>query len=326
MRALAALAAWVVLVAAPAAAAGEPSKEELAWKVLTDILERPASVVPARARVDVGDDWARPGPPNPRPIDAEGQRLIAAVDAYLAAVPGEHGQRVASARFLRANTRRRFNHLEAALPDWVAILEQERDQEVALYAANLLLDTFVRLERYDEMIVWVRKLRADPVFLKRDEDLAELLVRIEVQWHRKDAERHEQLARDRGDPGEYLACAAAHERALTVDPDSELADQVLYNAGVCLEAGGDGDGALARYRRLVADHPRSRVAPLAVLRSARLHIAARRLADAVLAYEQYLARWPGERDVKDVRREVRWLRVELFATSTLQVTGAQCLP
>lgn len=158
----------------------------------------------------------------PRPLDARAARLVASIDMFVRLVPGEHSERVATARFWRGSIYRRAGHLDRAISDFVAIVEHMREHEVGPFAVNLLLDSLNRLERYDELVAWARRLRSDAALLVRDEELAERLRHIDVVGTRKDAERIAQWAHATGVPlvspalvrALYLAAAAAGDLAV----------------------------------------------------------------------------------------------------------------
>lgn len=68
---------------------------------------------------------------------------------------------------------------------FLEILAKHRKHETAEYAAHLLLDTYNRLAKYDELVALAERLRADTQFLADKPDLAELVKRIREQSLRK---------------------------------------------------------------------------------------------------------------------------------------------
>ena len=65
-------------------------------------------------------------------------------------------------KFLKANIYRRYNHFDKAIPIFNDILDKHRSHETAEFSANLLLDTYNRLQRYDDMIAQVHDALAGP--------------------------------------------------------------------------------------------------------------------------------------------------------------------
>jgi hypothetical protein len=227
-----------------------------AFRARLRALARDVRVRPKRVP-DVSDD---PAHQKPRPLDPESQRLVSIIDTYLELAPTEYSEDTAHARFLRANTYRRYDQLDKAIPDFVTIVEHERTSEVGVYAVNLLLDSLNRAERYDELVRWARTLRTDAVLLERSEDLGELLVRIDAIGTRKEAEQLEKAH-------DYIACAAAYDRTRTLEPDARDLDERLFNAAICFEQGKAFALALARHGELMRSHPRSSLAGRAAVRA-----------------------------------------------------------
>lgn len=252
------------------------------------------------------------GPPRARPLDEDDAALVAALGHYLELMPTAPD--VAEIRFVRANVLRRYHHVDEALPDLIELIEHHRDHEVAEYAMNILLDLLIRSERYDEMIAWVRLLAADAGYLRAHPDLADRLRMIERQWLRKQAETAERDARLDDDPDAYLRCAATYDQGVALAPKADGVDELLYNAGVCLEDAGDADGALARYQRILDLPGRSPLVPKAIARSGQLTRAIGHLADAATWLERYARTYAGEHDARDAMLDAIALRAGLGQT------------
>ncbi len=234
------------------------------------------------------------GPPRPRPLADDDAALVTALGRYLALVPD--APEIAELRFVRANVLRRYDRIDEALPDLIELIERHRQHEVAAYAINLLLDLLIRAERYDEMIAWVQLVRQDAAYLRGQPELAARLLQIEVQSLRKQAEQFERDGKQGGDREAYARCAAVYDQIVTLAPTDGRRDELLYNAGVCLEEGGDADGALARYRRIIDELPRSRIAQQALARSGHLTLRIGHVVDAAAAFARYARRYPAEPD------------------------------
>ena len=99
--------------------------------------------------------------------------------------------------FIKANTLRRFDHLETAIPLFRAVMDRFPRDEVAEYAANLLLDTYNRLQKYDELVALAKELSKNKAFLENRDDLAATVKRIVVQAKiRADHHGHERAPKD----------------------------------------------------------------------------------------------------------------------------------
>jgi len=233
--------------------------------------------------------------PTAKPLDPRDQALIHAIEVYLTFSPAP--DEAASAKFLRANVLRRRDHLDKAIAGFLEIVELHRDHEVAEYAANLLLDAYNRLQRYDDLIALVARLRTDKAFLANKPDLAETISRIHRMVMRRGGDGLESKARATRDRAYYDQCGEAY---LAVLADSKVpaseAEELLYNAGVCFQEAGSVDRALATHQKLIKDHPRSRLAGRAMARVGAFAGQVGRYREAIDALEQYVERYPGEKD------------------------------
>jgi hypothetical protein len=171
--------------------------------------------------------------------------------------------------FLRANLLRRHAHYDEAVPMFAELVTKHAEHETAEYAANLLLDTLNRQGKYDELAVWVDRMRADKKLLAKRGDLAASLDNLHVSVLRKRAEEF-QRAGAAGDRSAYASCAQTYRDALAQHPHATRADEMLFNAGVCLELEGATIDAVAAFRELEKRFPRSQLAPKARAHAAQL--------------------------------------------------------
>lgn len=269
----------------------------LAWKNALDVDPR------VRDRADRDTETATDAPPTPRPLPAREAALAAALTRFLALAPDS--PEAPGARFLRANLLRRFEHLDLAIADFTVLVQAHRDHEVGRYAANLLLDSLNRLQRYDEMLRWVDVLRADATFVAANPDTAEVLDRLHATSLRRQAEAAERAARD-GDPDGYARCGALYDQAAAATPDD--GDEALFDAGVCFEHAASVAAAVERYQQLGARYPRSKLAGRALARTGALLARVASYELAATALETYATRFAGERDAADALADAIFYR------------------
>src|SRR5262249_24120321 len=138
--------------------------------------------------------------PAPTEISENEQQLIYAFETYIEAAGPDDGE-VAWLMFLEARIYHRHERFDEAIPRFEAIIEHDLEQEVGEYSVNLLLDSLIRAERFDEMIAWVERLLAaeHAAYLDDHEELADRLRARQQQARRKAAEKQEMR-------GEYAAC------------------------------------------------------------------------------------------------------------------------
>jgi hypothetical protein len=249
--------------------------------------------------------------PPPAPLTELDRRLIAAVDRYLALTPPPPADDVARVRFLRGVMYRRRHHTPEAVADLGAVAEGHRGSDVGELAVNLLLDLLVQARRYDEMAVWVDRVRADAPFLSGHPDMAARLALLKQQILRKRAEQLEKAGRDRGGRDAYGACGDAYREAFEIDPQASHGDELLYNAAICYELAGSASAALVLYGR-VADAGRgSPLGRRALGRRGALSLRIARFADAADDGERAARQYAGEPDSRAQLADAAFLRVAL---------------
>lgn len=199
-----------------------------------------------------------------------------------------------SARFREARAAWDAGELARAVPVFEDILEQHIDHPTAPASAQLLLDALHRLQRYQDMERWVERLlaRDNPgfaAFVSAHPDLADTLHKLARQLMRKRAEEHER-ARD------HSACARTYREAYNRFPDAPDADELLYNAGVCLEMAGSVGASISMWKSLLQRFPRSPLARRSTTRLARAYDAIAWYEQAAEQYARYARQFAGERD------------------------------
>ncbi|MGH9887283.1 MAG: tetratricopeptide repeat protein, partial [bacterium] len=169
-------------------------------------------------------------------------------------------------KFVKANTYRRYNHYEEAIPIFLDILEHHKQHETAEFAANLLLDIYNNQQRYDDMLTLVDKLDGDAKFLDGKDDLRTTLAHLKMQSLRKGAEKKEADAKAGNDLTKFASCGQAYMDIYNRNPEAPENDQVLYNAGVCFEEGKLVGAAITAYNTLEKYYPNSKITARAVAR------------------------------------------------------------
>ncbi len=228
----------------------------------------------------------------PVPLAPRERALVDAFHDYAALVADAAPSETLMMSFLEARLLWRHRYYAEAVALFGPIVSNHPDAEVAEYAANLLLDSLNRLERFDDMVAWAhRMLDLTPLVRDRPE-LRGRLELIVVQGERKRAERLER-ARD------YAGCARAYAALYRRRAGAERGDELAYNAGVCWSEAGDASAAVRAFDELVAAYPRSPLASRAMVRAAHLAAAVCHYAEAAERYEVYASRYAGERDAAD---------------------------
>lgn len=272
----------------------------LGWKNALDVDPRRA-VDPAPAY----DEDAPPPPP--RPIPARVQRMLEAFEPCIAATPPADDERVGM-MFLRADTLRRLDHLDRALPLLTEIVDRHAAHETAYYAANIVLDILIVTHRHDALHDFAKGLAARPAFFtaRPDQDRAGLRARlgdIARKGERDRAQALERAAEATGDLGKFVACGEAYLAIFNADPEAPRSDEVLYSAGVCFEQGRSLSTAQEAYGELRVRFPDSPHAARALARLGGIYARIAYYDRAAASFEEYARKHAGAQDAYDLMND-----------------------
>jgi tetratricopeptide (TPR) repeat protein len=248
----------------------------------------------------------KPGPP--QPIPERQQKMLAAFDIYINYIKDPKDDELVGMKFLKANMYRRYNHFDEANPLFLDIIEHHPEHETAEYSANLLLDTYNRTGKFDEMLALVDKLDNMPKFLEGKDDLKATLNKIKAQSMRKKAEFKEKEAKDTKDFGKYVECGQAYLDIYNRNPEGADNDEVLYNAGVCFEEGKSIGVAIQMFNLLEKYYPNSKITARAIARLGKAYGDIAFYDRASDKLEQYAKKYAGEKDAYDAMSDAVFYR------------------
>lgn len=276
----------------------------LGWKNALNVDPRAKQ----QAEIDEKSDKADKDIQKPKDIPDREQKMLAAFDIYINYIKDPKDDELVGMKFLKANIYRRYNQWDKALPLFQEILDKHREHETAEYAANLLLDSYNRLGRYDDMLALADKLTKDPKFLEGKEDLSATLKKLKAQSMRKRAEQMEKTAKDTKDFSQYVACGQAYLDIYNSNPESADNDEVLYNAGVCFEEGRSIGVAIQMFNLLKKYYPNSKITARATARLGKAYGDIAFYDRASEELENYAKKYAGEKDAHDAMSDAVFYR------------------
>ena len=257
---------------------------------------------------DIDDDKNYDTVPPPKPIPPREQKMLDAFDIYIKYIKDPKDPDLVLMKFSKANTLRKYNHFDDAIPMFEDILQNHRDSEAAEYSAQLLLDTYNRMQKYDEMLVLVDKLEGDKKFLEGKDALAETMAKIKAQSMRKQAEKLEKDAVASKDIGKYVLCGTAYMGIYNRDPELKENDEVLYNAGVCYQEGKSIGAAIIAFNTLQKYFPNSKITAKAIARLGKAYGDIAFYDKASDKLEEYAKKYAGEKDAYDAMSDAVFYR------------------
>lgn len=185
-------------------------------------------------------------------------KFVQASDRYAELIP--HSAETPKIMYKAAEVFYNFDHFEEARRRFGIILERFPDSEVAQYASNLTIESYLAQQDYAAVEKFTRDMLEQPTISGRRE-LKQELVKFRSGAKFKIAD---QLA----EKGEHEEAAKLYVELIDEDPESEFADLALNNAAVQYEKVSRFDSASRLYERLVKDYPKSTMADTALFRVA----------------------------------------------------------
>ncbi len=162
------------------------------------------------------------------------------------------------------------------------LLERFPQSEYAVYAGELILESFRKARDYANIEQWARRLKGTPAFQK-----PELQRKLDTLILQSIFKIGEQLA----ERGEHAEAARAYLRAADEFPRDERAPKALYNAALERARAGDFRGSIEVYDQLLERYPKSEESALAAWSAAQRFESIAQFGDAARYYELYADRF-----------------------------------
>jgi tetratricopeptide (TPR) repeat protein len=247
----------------------------LAWKNALDIED-----------TGRGPEPAAPGERNlaPRPLPPTHRKLLAAIDTFVGLAP--QAPELPRLRYNRARLYYEHNQFEAAARAFAEVVEKHTQDELAIYAAHLLLDTLGILDRHREVLRWIDRFLVQPRF-REDVEFARQVTSIRSDGLVREAKLQEQGRR-------FRACGQLMLQAADTLPEHPRHAERLHDAASCFQRARLIGQAVSARNQLVEQHPDDPLAQRAVLDLAGSYQQIAVYDQAARHYEQFASRFPGE--------------------------------
>jgi TolA-binding protein len=265
----------------------------LGWKNALDIDPRPPR--PVETAEEIEKVYATI--PAELPIPPREQKMIDAFELYITYITDPNDAELVGMKFLEADTYRRYNHFAQAVPLFQDILAHHRGHDSAETAAQMLLDIYNRMQRYDAMLALADSLAADKTFLTGKDALVGVIGTLKVQSLRKQADKlAQQAAAANNNFRASIACGEAYLAIYNHDPEAAGNDEVLYNALVCYQDGKSIGASLYVYGKLKEYYPTSKLYARATARVGKAYGDIAFYKQAAETLEDYANKYAGEDD------------------------------
>ena len=226
----------------------------------------------------------RRGALTPRPIPAKQKRMLQAFDTYIKYV--RDSSELVPIMYRKARVYYENNHFDRAIKLFGEIATKYSAHELAVYSANLLLDSLNILKRYDDLTRWVEVFLGQPK-LTANEDFHAQLRRLQGQIKRKYAEQLREK-------GRYRQCGETYAEIANQYKDDPKWAQLVYNAAICFEAAKLIGQAIYLRTTLIRVKPEDPLAQKALYQIGANYHGLAWYSRAADHYEKFAKQFPGE--------------------------------
>jgi tetratricopeptide (TPR) repeat protein len=234
---------------------------------------------------EVDKDKAAQKDLKPRQIPEYQKKMIGAFDTYIKYVPD--APELVKIKYRKARVFYDYNHFDEAIKLFQDIVDHHVNDELAIYSANLLLDSLNVLKRYKELLQTVEKFLANPVLMK-DQEFRKQMVSLKTDSLVAEAKQYE---KDKN----YKECGISFVAAAETIPDHKDHAQRLYNAGLCFQNARLIGQAIKAREALIKDHPKDILAQRALFQIASGYHQLAYYSEAAKRYEEFAGKFPGEK-------------------------------
>jgi tetratricopeptide (TPR) repeat protein len=221
----------------------------------------------------------------PRPIPEYQKKMIEAFDTYIKYVPD--APELVKIKYRKARVFYDYNHFDEAIKLFADIVDHHTTDELAIYSANLLLDSLNILKRYKELLATVEKYLVNPILMK-DQEFKTQMINLKTDSLVVEAKQYE---KDKN----YKECGISFIAAAETIPDHKDHAQRLYNAGLCFQNARLIGQAIKAREELIKDHPKDVLAQRALFQIASGYHQLAFYSEAARRYEEFAGKFPGEK-------------------------------
>jgi tetratricopeptide (TPR) repeat protein len=179
--------------------------------------------------VDVGADVTEPAGDAAvaeEAIPDKEKKIMDAFQVYLTYVTDKQDQKRTDILFFTGKLYWRHHHYDEARKYLAEVVTEHPEADVAEFAANIILDSLNKQQRYKELNDWATRMAENQALIKAHPNLQQTIAGIYVKAKRDEA----QAADKRGD---YRACGMAFDRLQQQNPNDPKINEILYNAALC---------------------------------------------------------------------------------------------
>lgn len=220
----------------------------------------------------------------PKTIPEFQQKMIGAFDTYIKYVPD--APELPVIRYRKARIFYEYNHFDEAAKLFQEVVEKHPNHELAVYSANLLLDSLNAQGKTREVVAWVDKFLEMPNLMK-DPEFGKQMISLKSDTYDLEGREYEKQRN-------FKECGRSLLAAADSLPDHPKHAERLWNAGQCFQNAHLVGQALKARQQLIKDHPKDALAQKALFRVAAGYHQLAYYTKAADNYEDFASKFPGE--------------------------------
>jgi len=237
----------------------------------------------------------------PMEIPEYQKKMISAFDTYIKYVPD--APELVTIKYRKARIFYEYNHFDEASKLFEDLVKNHPKHELAIYSANLLLDSLNAQGKTKEVVSWVDKFLEMPELMK-DPEFGKQMISLKSDTY--DMEGHEYEKQHN-----YKECGRSMLASAEALPDHSKHAERLWNAGQCFQNAHLVGQALKARLALIQAHPKDPLAQKALFRVAAGYHQLAYYSKASEYYEDYANKFPGEKKAVDALGNATTFRIGL---------------
>jgi TolA-binding protein len=228
-------------------------------------------------------------------------KMIGAFDTYIKYVPD--APELVTIKYRKARIYYEYNHFAEAGALFEDIVNKHGDHELAVYSANLLLDSLNAQGKTKEVITYVDKFLENAKLMK-DPEFGKQMISLKSDSYDMEGHEFEKLRN-------YKECGRSMLASAESLPEHPKHAERLWNAGQCFQNAHLVGQALKARLQLIKDHPKDPLAQKALFRVAAGYHQLAYYSKAAENYEDFANKFPGEKKATDALGNATTFRIGL---------------
>ncbi len=229
------------------------------------------------------------------------KKMIGAFDTYIKYVPD--APELVTIKYRKARIYYEYNHFDEAAKLFEDIVRKYPKHELAIYSANLLLDSLNAQGKTKEVVSWVDKFLEMPELMK-DPEFGKQMISLKSDTYDMEGHAYEKEKN-------FKECGRSMLAAAESLPDHPKHAERLWNAGQCFQNAHLVGQALKARVQLIKDHPKDPLAQKALFRVAAGYHQLAYYSKAAENYEDFASKFPGEKKATDALGNATTFRIGL---------------